>query len=130
MASVVASALLGACGRDAPRADAPSRSPTEQVADATPSPRAGGAEANVTIADAGRGADAARALSPTGARLLPLANILEIVRARVPGEVIEVELEDEDGRFEYEVTILTADGRAIETTVDASTGTIRKSEED
>ena len=72
----------------------------------------------------------AKALPTDGPTLLPLARVLGIARARVPGEVIEVELDDDDGRPEYEVKILTADGRSIETKIDAVSGAILKSEED
>ncbi len=90
-------------------------------------PAADGQEPEVEIADPDGGA---KALPATGAGRLPLARILAIARARTPGEVIEVELDDEDGRPEYEVKILTADGRSIETKIDAVRGTILKSEED
>lgn len=92
-----------------------------------PAEEAPGKGVKVEIADPGGGA---KALPTAGPALLPLARILQIVRARVSGEVIEVELDDEDGRPEYEITILTADGRSIETQIDAVNGTIRKSEED
>lgn len=61
---------------------------------------------------------------------LPLARVLAIVGARVPGDVIEVELDADGGREAYEVTVLTARDRRIEITLDARTGRIIDSEED
>src|SRR3546814_9916253 len=43
--------------------------------------------------------------------IVPLAQILEVVAQRVPGDVIEVELERDDGVWEYKVKVLTATGR-------------------
>lgn len=63
--------------------------------------------------------------------LLPLARILEIARRRVPGEIIEVDLDDDEGEPpEYEVEILTDDGRSIEMKIDARTGKILEVEAD
>ena len=66
---------------------------------------------------------------------MPLTKILEQVRAELPGEVLEVELEDEDeeeggahggrgrhGRLVYEFKVLTPDGRLVELYYDAATG--------
>lgn len=61
---------------------------------------------------------------------LPLARILDIVLANTPGEVLEVELEEDDGVEAYEINILTRDDRTIEITVDARTGRILEREED
>lgn len=62
--------------------------------------------------------------------LLPLARILEIAQRRVAGEIIEVELDDDDGKPSYELEILTPDGRSIEVTVDARRGIILEVEEE
>lgn len=63
--------------------------------------------------------------------LLPLARILEIVRARAPGEVLEVDLDDDDDDGPtYEITILTPDGRVIEAVIDARDGAVLELEED
>lgn len=64
-------------------------------------------------------------------KLLPLARILDIARRRVPGEIIEVDLDDDEGEPpEYEVEILTDDGRSIEMKIDARTGKILEVEAD
>lgn len=52
--------------------------------------------------------------------IAPLPEILAVVAAETPGSVIEVELKRRHGRYVYEVEVLTADGRLIETYVDAA----------
>lgn len=65
------------------------------------------------------------------AGLLPLNRILAIARGRVPGEVIEVDLDDDDDDVaEYDIEILTGDGRSIDIKIDARSGKILKVEED
>lgn len=71
----------------------------------------------------------ARALLQRG-EILPLAQVLELVRRRVPGDVIEVELERDDGLWEYQVKVLTASGRVRKVTLDARTGTVLKVKDD
>lgn len=61
---------------------------------------------------------------------LPLTQVLAIVRAETAGEVIEVELDEDDGQESYEVAVLTPEGRKIEITMDARTGRVLKREED
>lgn len=51
----------------------------------------------------------------------PLSEVLAIARARVPGEVIKIELEHDDGNWVYEITILTPSGRRREVEIDART---------
>lgn len=75
------------------------------------------------------GAPGASALGEDGARL-PLARVLAIVRAQASGEVLEVELDKDDGREVYEVAVLTIEDRKIEITLDARTGRIIEREED
>lgn len=61
--------------------------------------------------------------------LKPLPEILEIVMARYPGTVREIELEhDRAGRRYYEIDLRLADGRLIEVNVDAVSGTILATE--
>lgn len=62
--------------------------------------------------------------------VLPLADILDIVHAAIPGRVIEIEFEDDDDRLLYELEVVTADGRLIEVEVDAATGRILSQEEE
>ena len=62
-------------------------------------------------------------------RIRPLAEILAMVQSRLGGEVIGVELDEEDdGRFVYEIKVLTPRGRRREFEVDAATGRILRVE--
>jgi hypothetical protein len=56
--------------------------------------------------------------------LLPLSQIIETLRRDYKGEVIEVELEDEDGVRLYEIELLGPDGQVVEFLLDAATGEI------
>lgn len=58
--------------------------------------------------------------------VLPLERILAVVRARVPGEVVRIELERDDGKWIYEVRVLDAAGRRVEVHVDAARAVILK----
>lgn len=60
----------------------------------------------------------------------PLAKILAAATAKAPGDVIKVELEDDNGRLIYEVKLLGKDGRVREVELDARTGTVLKVEDD
>lgn len=79
--------------------------------------------------DDGLDAGAARAAMLRG-EILPLEQILGIVRKAFPGEVIEIELELDDGALTYEFDILSPDGRLFEVDVEAATGRILEVEED
>ena len=61
---------------------------------------------------------------------LPVSRILEIAQREVPGQVIEVELEWDDDRLEYEVKVLTESGRVREIEIDASNGRVLSVEDD
>ncbi|HRE43598.1 MAG TPA: PepSY domain-containing protein [Terricaulis sp.] len=62
--------------------------------------------------------------------ILPLAQVIEAATRRVPGEVIEVELDREDDGWEYEIKVLTPSGRVREITLNARTGAILEIEDD
>jgi len=62
--------------------------------------------------------------------VLPLVKILAIANKEVPGDVIEVELEDEREALIYEIKILTSTGRVREVEIDARTGAVLKIEDD
>jgi uncharacterized membrane protein YkoI len=55
-------------------------------------------------------------------RILPLRELLARVEAEHPGEVLEVELEDEHGRLVYEIKLLRPGGRVTKLHYDATTG--------
>ena len=71
----------------------------------------------------------ARQLHESG-KILPLELILKQARQAYPGKVLEVELENEDGRIIYEVEILSESGIVMEVYIDAKTGLILISKED
>ncbi len=71
----------------------------------------------------------ARALLQRG-EILPLAQILEVAQRRVPGDVIEVELEREDRGWEYKVKVLTPTGLVRKITLNARNGAVVKIKDD
>jgi uncharacterized membrane protein YkoI len=62
--------------------------------------------------------------------VLPLGKILAIAQEKVPGDVIEVELENKHGALVYEIKVLTESGRVREVKIDARKGTVIKIEDD
>ncbi len=73
--------------------------------------------------------EAARTALAQG-QVLPLTRILAIAEQRAPGDVLKVELEDDDGKLVYEVKILGRNGRVRELDIDARTGVVLKIEND
>ena len=55
-------------------------------------------------------------------RALPLEAILARVQADFPGDILDVEFEDDDGRIVYEIKTITAEGRVLKLEYDAATG--------
>jgi uncharacterized membrane protein YkoI len=75
-------------------------------------------------------AETARRLNREGA-ILALDDILEQVRERYPAaRLLEAELERDDGRYVYEMEILTREGQVRELEVDAADATILEDEEE
>jgi len=72
--------------------------------------------------------DRARAALQRG-EILPLTAILAAAQARVSGRVIGVELERDDGRWIYELELVTPRGRLVEMEIDAATGRILELED-
>lgn len=54
--------------------------------------------------------------------ILPLARILDAIDRDFTGTVVEVELERDHSRWEYEIELLTERGFVIELVYDAATG--------
>lgn len=93
--------------------------------------------AGASVATAGGSKEERRAAEALAIRaavergeVMPLPRILVLAQARVPGEVVKVELEHEDGRLIYEIKILTRNGRLREVELDARTGALIKIEDD
>jgi uncharacterized membrane protein YkoI len=53
---------------------------------------------------------------------VPLMDALRTALSHTPGQAIEAELESIDGRLVYEIEIVTAEGKVIESYVDPQTG--------
>jgi uncharacterized membrane protein YkoI len=58
-----------------------------------------------------------------------LADILSVVRGKLPGDVAGVEVERENGRWLYEFRVIDDKGRLFEIYVDAKTATIERTKE-
>lgn len=75
----------------------------------------------------GRDHDRARGVLESG-RILPLSAILSAVERDFEGEVLEIELEDEEdegsGVWIYEIKLLTSSGSVIALNYDAASGTL------
>ncbi len=56
--------------------------------------------------------------------ILPLDQVLAAIRDRVPGEIVEIELEREKDRWIYEVEIIDETGRMRDVLVDAKNAEI------
>jgi uncharacterized membrane protein YkoI len=69
--------------------------------------------------------DRARAAMEAG-QVRPLADILARVRGQVPGRLLDAELAQQgwDGRWQYDIRLLQANGQVLAVTVDAETGQI------
>ena len=63
----------------------------------------------------------ARLLRESG-KIIPLEQIIDIAKSLKAGEVIDSALEENDGRYQYEVEILDANGRVWEMEFDAAGG--------
>ena len=79
--------------------------------------------APAALADGERDHDRARAALRAG-EVLPLAIILERVAQQNPGQVLEVELERDDGRWIYELKLLQHSGTLVKLKVDARDGMV------
>ncbi|MEO8124488.1 MAG: PepSY domain-containing protein [Burkholderiales bacterium] len=69
--------------------------------------------------------DRVRAAVEAG-EILPLPALLEQLQRSHPGQVLELELEKEDGRWIYEVKLLQADGRLLKLELDARSAQVLK----
>ena len=72
--------------------------------------------------------DAARQAVESG-EIRPLADVLAAVRGKLPGEIVGVEIESENGRWIYEFRVLDGKGRLFEVSVDARSGSIDQTKE-
>lgn len=77
---------------------------------------------------ADRDHDQARAAVQAG-KVLPLKTLLERIERDHPGQVLEVELEQERERWLYEIKLLQPDGRLLKLELDAATAQVLRREE-
>jgi uncharacterized membrane protein YkoI len=61
---------------------------------------------------------------------LPLSTLQRSLRKAFPGEIIGVEVDEDDGRFVYEFKVLQTGGRLLEVKMDAATGAVLDVEND
>ena len=73
--------------------------------------------------------DQARAALEAG-EIRPVTEILTKASAEVPGDVVEVELDQERGRWIYELKIIAPDGRLLEVEMDASDASLIEIEQE
>ncbi|RPH67833.1 MAG: peptidase M4 [Burkholderiales bacterium] len=57
-------------------------------------------------------------------KILPMEEILTRARAAQPGQVVEVELDREDGRYVYEVKVIDSADRVHKLELDAGNGEV------
>ncbi|GAB1390759.1 hypothetical protein MASR1M6_29410 [Rubrivivax sp.] len=57
-------------------------------------------------------------------QVLPLRSVLDKLEREMPGQVLKVEFERDDGRFVYKIRLLQPDGRMAGVKVDASDGRV------
>lgn len=83
--------------------------------------------AGISLAGNGHGHDhdhdRARQALEAG-EVLPLKAIIERVEGNYPGAIVEVELEREDGRWQYEIKLLRRGGSLLKIKVDARDGSV------
>lgn len=59
--------------------------------------------------------------------VLPLSAVLDKLAAIQPGQVLEVELDNDHGRWVYEIKLLQTDGKLLRIDMDARQGTVLRS---
>lgn len=80
------------------------------------------------LADRDRDHDQARAAVQAG-KVLPLKTLLARIERDHPGQVLEVELEQERERWIYEIKLLQPDGKLVKLELDAATAQVLRREE-
>jgi len=66
----------------------------------------------------------------THGKIMPIDLLLKLLKEKLKGEIVEIELDDKDGGLYYEIYYLDSGGRRIEIYVDAATGQILKGKTD
>jgi hypothetical protein len=113
--AIIAASLLAATGAAAQPVNRPPPA-RPQPAGRPPPPNSLGADWRLQQDEARQGVRAHQ--------LLPLARIIEQVRARTPGRQLDTGLEYRGERPIYRVRWMTKDGRRVDYLIDATTGAI------
>jgi uncharacterized membrane protein YkoI len=58
--------------------------------------------------------------------IMPIELLLKMLKEKLKGEIVDIELDEKEGRLYYEIYYLDSEGRRIEIYVDAATGGILK----
>ena len=112
--AALAASLLAAGGADAQPPFY--RQPPPPPPHARPHPNSLGADFRLQQDEARQGVRAHQ--------LLPLGQVIEQMRVRMPGKQLDTGLEQQGGRPVYRVRWMTRDGRRIDYLIDAVTGAI------
>lgn len=70
-----------------------------------------------------------RRLKESG-RIRSLESVLEEIRRDYPGRIIEIELDDDDGRYIYELEVVDEQGIVWDLEIDARTGKVLEKKQD
>lgn len=70
-----------------------------------------------------------RRLKESG-RIRSLESVLEEIRRDYPGRIIEIELDDDDGRYIYELEVVDEQGIVWDLEIDARTGKLLEKKQD
>jgi len=82
--------------------------------------------ANPSLADDRQDHDRARQ-ALEAKEILPLQTLLARIQRQHPVQIMEVELENEHGRWRYEIKLLRSDGALVKLEIDARDGSILRS---
>lgn len=82
--------------------------------------------ANPSLADDRQDHDRARQ-ALEAKEILPLQTLLASIERQHPGQIMEVELEREHGRWRYEIKLLRSNGSLVKLEIDARDGSILRS---
>lgn len=85
---------------------------------ALPLPRAAAGNGSYVVADIEQ--DEARDAVRSGL-IRPLEEVLAAARKQMKGDIIEIELDEDDGRYVYEIEYVTPQGQLMEIEIDAKT---------
>jgi uncharacterized membrane protein YkoI len=74
-------------------------------------------------------AEEARELKQSG-QIMSLETLIAQLRQDYPGQIIEIELDDRDDRYVYDIELVDDEGVVIELRIDAATGEVLRYKKD